>query len=62
MSAPSNAEIGARLTPPIGAARVSDIMSAMYVKYELTETNVQNRLALVDLALHHRLVGHADYR
>jgi FHA domain len=58
---PSNAEIGARLRPPIGAERVSDILSQLYVKYSLDGTKEQNRVALVDLALEHRLVGPEDY-
>jgi hypothetical protein len=61
VATPSNAEIGAWMRPAIKAARVSDMMSAMYVKYELSGTNVQNRLELVELALRHRLVGPADY-
>ncbi len=61
VASPSNAEIGARLSPVITSARVSDLMSAMYLKYDLNGTNVQNRLELVELALRHRLVGPADY-
>ena len=61
VATPSNAEIGARLNPVIKGARVSDMMSAMYSRYGLEGTNVQNRLELVELALHHRLVGPADY-
>lgn len=58
---PSNAEIGVRVHPPIGAERVSDLVSQMYAKYELVGTKEQNRVRLVDLALEHRLVRAEDY-
>jgi hypothetical protein len=58
---PSNAEIATRLTPPIGAARVSDLISEMYRKYQLDGTKEQNRFALVEFALDRDLVGHEDY-
>jgi hypothetical protein len=58
---PSNAQIGALLRPPIGAERVSDLISQLYGKYELTGTKEQNRVRLVELALEHRLVRPDDY-
>ena len=48
---PSNSEIASHLTPPIGGARVSDLISQMYRKYKLTGTKEQNRFTLVDLAI-----------
>jgi hypothetical protein len=57
---PSNAEIGARVTPRIGAERVSDLLSQLYAKYGLAGTKEQNRFRLVDLALKHRLVRPED--
>ena len=58
---PTNARIAAGLTPRIGEARVSDIVSALYQKYELRGTPAQNRLELVELALRRRLVGPEHY-
>jgi len=58
---PSNAQIGAALKRPIGAERVSDLLSQMYVKYGLRGTKEQNRLGLIELALTHRLVDAEDY-
>lgn len=58
---PSNAKIGLLVTPPIGAERVSDLLSQMYLKYDLTGTKEHNRLKLVEFALEHRLVGPDDY-
>ena len=58
---PSNAEIGALVQPPIGAERVSDLVSQMYAKYELAGTKEQNRVKLVELALEYRLVRSEDY-
>jgi hypothetical protein len=59
---PSNAEIAAAVTPTIGAERVSDLLSQMYVKYGLRGTKHQNRLRLVDLARRNHLVEIDDYR
>jgi hypothetical protein len=61
VATPSNAQIGARMKPRIGAERVSDLLSQMYVKYQLAGTKEQNRLELVELALEHRLVQAEDY-
>lgn len=58
---PSNAEIAARLTPPIGKERVSDLLSEMYRRYELNGTKEQNRMQLVALAKRH-LLDEGDYR
>jgi hypothetical protein len=58
---PSNAQIGGALSPPIGAERVSDILSQLYVKYGLRGTKEQNRSDLVELALRHRLVSHEHF-
>jgi hypothetical protein len=61
VATPSNAQIGARVKPAIGAERVSDLLSQMYVKYDLHGTKEQNRFELVELALQHRLVRAEDY-
>lgn len=61
VATPSNAEIGALVEPRIGAARVSDLISAMYAKYGLHGTKEQNRISLADLALTHGFVGPEDY-
>lgn len=58
---PSNAQIGGALTPAIGAERVSDLLSQLYAKYDLTGTKEQNRSDLVELALRHRLVSHEHF-
>jgi FHA domain len=58
---PSNAQIGGALTPAIGAERVSDLLSQLYVKYGLAGTKEQNRSELVELALRHRLVSHEHF-
>ena len=57
----SNAEVAIRVTPKITPERVSDIMSDLYRKYELMGTPAQNRVALVELALTHRLVEPGDF-
>ncbi len=61
VATPSNAQIAGRLKPPIGAERVSDLLSQMYAKYDLAGTKEQNRFRLVELALQHRLVRSEDY-
>jgi hypothetical protein len=61
VATPSNAQIGARVKPRIGAERVSDLLSQMYLKYSLAGTKEQNRFRLVELALEHRLVRPEDY-
>lgn len=61
VATPSNAQIAARLIPPIKSERVSDLVSQMYVKYDMTGTKEQNRVALVEFALEHRLVLPEDY-
>jgi hypothetical protein len=61
VATPSNSEIGGRLQPQIGAARVSDLLSAMYAKYGLVGTKEQNRISLAELALQHGLVRPDDY-
>jgi hypothetical protein len=58
----SNAEIASRLTPPISQERVSDLLSEMYRRYELSGTKEQRRTLLVDFARRHRLVDASDYR
>jgi DNA-binding CsgD family transcriptional regulator len=58
---PSNAQIGVLLKPTIGPERVSDILSALYEKYDLRGTSVQNRLSLVLLAIRERIVVAEDY-
>ncbi|MDA0178766.1 FHA domain-containing protein [Solirubrobacter phytolaccae] len=57
---PSNAEIAARLKPPIGPERVSDLLSQLYRRYDLHGTKEQNRLQLVALAKQH-LIDAGDY-
>lgn len=57
---PSNAEIAARLTPPITPDRVSDLLSEMYRRYELHGTKEQNRVELVGLASRY-LIDAGDY-
>jgi hypothetical protein len=57
---PSNAEIAARLQPPISPERVSDLLSEMYRRYELHGTKEQNRLQLVALA-RESLLDAGDY-
>lgn len=61
VATPSNAQIGSLVKPRIGAERVSDLLSQMYVKYDLAGTKEQNRFKLVELALEHRLVRTEDY-
>ena len=61
VATPSNAQIGSRVKPSIGAERVSDLLSQMYKKYDLAGTKEQNRFRLVELALEHRLVRAEDY-
>jgi hypothetical protein len=61
VATPSNAEIGARVQPPIRAARVSDLLSELYLKYDLRGTKEQNRISLADLALNHGFVRPEDY-
>ncbi len=61
MATPSNSQIGSELKPPIGAERVSDLLSQLYVKYDLVGTKEQNRFRLVELALEHRLVRPEDF-
>jgi hypothetical protein len=58
---PSNAEIGVKLTPPIKAERVSDLLSELYDKYGLRYAKEQNRLELIDLAIRGRLVRAEHY-
>jgi hypothetical protein len=57
---PSNAQIAARLKPPIGPERVSDLLSEMYRRYDLRGTKEQNRMQLVALAQRH-LLDAGDY-
>jgi hypothetical protein len=57
---PSNAEIAARLKPPIGPDRVSDLLSELYRRYDLHGTKEQNRMQLVALAQQH-LLDAGDY-
>ena len=40
---------------------MSDILSRMYLKYDLHDTKEQNRITLADLAITHRLVGPEDF-
>lgn len=56
----SNAQIAAALNPPIGAERVSDLMSEMYRRYGFDGTPQQNRTRLVNFALRH-LLDRGDY-
>jgi len=56
----TNAQIAVRLKPPIGADRVSDLMSEMYRRYDLRGTREQNRLQLAGLAKQ-RLLDAGDY-
>lgn len=58
---PSNAEIAARLQPPITPDRVSDLLSELYRRYELSGTKEQNRMQLAGLAKE-RLLDASDYR
>ena len=60
VATPSNAEIAARLEPPISPDRVSDLLSELYRRYDLTGTKEQNRLQLAGLAKQH-LIDAADY-
>ena len=60
MAPPSNGEIAARLEPPIGSDRVSDLLSELYRRYDLTGTKEQNRVQLVALAMRH-FVDAGDY-
>jgi hypothetical protein len=60
-TSPSNAQIGARLVPAVGASWVSDILSRLYVKYGLSGTKEQNRIALANLAIANRLVRPDDF-
>lgn len=60
MATPSNAEIAALLKPPIGADRVSDLLSEMYRRYDLVGTKEQNRMKLVALAKRY-LLDAGDY-
>lgn len=57
---PSNAEIAGRLEKPIGAERVSDLLSQMYRRYGLDGTKEQNRVRLVELAQRY-LLDPGDY-
>ena len=57
---PSNGEIATRLEPPIGSDRVSDLLSELYRRYDLTGTKEQNRVQLVALAMRH-FVDAGDY-
>jgi hypothetical protein len=57
---PSNAEIAARMKPAIGAERVSDLLSDLYRRYDLSGTKGQNRMQLVALAKEH-LLDAGDY-
>jgi len=57
---PTNAEIAVRLQPPIGAERVSDLISELYRRYELQGTREQNRRQLVEFARRH-LLDPGDY-
>ena len=61
VAVPSNGTIGSRLVPPIGADRVSDLLSQLYAKYELHGTKEQNRIELIHLAINHRFVRPEDY-
>ncbi|MBE2318338.1 FHA domain-containing protein [Solirubrobacter sp. CPCC 204708] len=60
VATPSNAQIAARLQPPIGPERVSDLLSDLYRLYDLRGTKEQNRLQLVALAQRH-LLDAGDY-
>jgi hypothetical protein len=60
VATPSNAQIAARLKPPISSERVSDLLSELYRRYELQGTKEQNRMQLVELARQH-LLDAGDY-
>lgn len=55
LATPSNAEIAARLKPAISAERVSDLLSELYRRYDLSGTKEQNRMRLVAFAKQHVL-------
>jgi hypothetical protein len=57
----SNAEIAARLMPPIKPERVSDLVSELYRRYGIDGTTDQRRVLLVDFARRYRLVDAGDY-
>lgn len=61
VATPTNAQIALRVNPPVGADHVSDLIGAMYRKYDLRGTSRQQRIDLVELALRAGLVEDADY-